>query len=160
VTTLRADWSTEKSWFCSQHKQEFSSPNRPDRRSFPFHGCREGGGCFPGLRRPRRQTDHSPPSCAEVENARRCNSPPTRELMLGKHHLSEIWGFHNTSSSVVLWRWASPSKKQMHLWLLCAALFLYVVDAIFRLFNEFYASRRCWYHAKNKLSCFLCFWGS
>jgi hypothetical protein len=40
-----------------------------------------GTGCsYPGLRRPGRETDHSPPSSAEVKNALSCTFTPPIHL--------------------------------------------------------------------------------
>ena len=50
-------------------KRIFSSPNRPHRPWGPpsllFHGH---GGTFMGIKRPKRDVDHSPPSSSEVKN--------------------------------------------------------------------------------------------
>ena len=55
----------------------FCSPKPPDRLwgppSFLFVGYR---GCFPGLKRPGRQVNHSPPSSAEDKNEWGCTFIP------------------------------------------------------------------------------------
>jgi hypothetical protein len=42
------------------------------------------GGSFPGVKRPGREADHSPPSSAEVKNAWRYTSTPWRGAYLSK----------------------------------------------------------------------------
>jgi hypothetical protein len=41
----------------------FSSPRRPDPASYPMGA----GGSFPGVKRPVREADHSPPTSADVK---------------------------------------------------------------------------------------------
>ena len=58
-------------------KRLFSSPNRPyplwGQPSLLINGCR---GSFPGLNRPGRDIDHSPPLSAEVQKEFRCLCTP------------------------------------------------------------------------------------
>jgi hypothetical protein len=50
-----------------------SPPPRPDRPGSRPASCPMGtDGPFPGVRRPEREADHSPPSSADVKNASNC----------------------------------------------------------------------------------------
>jgi hypothetical protein len=58
----------EKHWFDSLQKQIsfFSNPKRPKWQWEPPNPCSVGVGVLPpGVRRPRRETNHSPPSSTE-----------------------------------------------------------------------------------------------
>jgi hypothetical protein len=43
-----------------------------------YHFLRVSEEFYPGVKRPERETDHSPPSRAEFKNAWRCTSTPIR----------------------------------------------------------------------------------
>jgi hypothetical protein len=47
----------------------FSTPRRPNRILGPLSHQKITGGHSPGIKRPGREADHSPPSCAEVKNS-------------------------------------------------------------------------------------------
>jgi hypothetical protein len=76
MTRLRAGRPGFYSW---QNKYFYSSPPHPDRLwGSPSLLSIEYQGLFPGLKRPGREADHSPPSSAEIKNAWSYTSTVTR----------------------------------------------------------------------------------
>jgi hypothetical protein len=57
-----------------------ASPYRPDRLCGPPKNPVGTGGSFPGVKRPGRESDHSPPTTAEVEETLVCTSAPPISL--------------------------------------------------------------------------------